>query len=178
MHIHGFHPKIIGADQRAWDWSSKDAAGNLFATGLGLERNTFSVGSGESYELLIDFGAQSLNNSYAPNSAYLPETKAAFGLTGLMPTAFTGGTQSKVDAAGAPLSNTLAIDNVNVLPMPDPFTPGAFYIGGPQVDGVVGPTQPVAGTGQFFPWHNHDDYKSTNNGVYPGGQFVMLQTLP
>jgi hypothetical protein len=59
--------------------------------------------------------------------------------------------------------------------MPDPFAPGSFYISGPQVDGITGPTQPVAGSGQFFPWHNHDDYKSTNNGVYPGGQFTMVK---
>jgi len=31
-------------------------------------------------------------------------------------------------------------------------------------------------SGQFFPFHNHDDYKATNNGVYPGGMFTMLVT--
>jgi hypothetical protein len=28
---------------------------------------------------------------------------------------------------------------------------------------------------QFYPMHNHDDYKVTNNGVYPGGQLTMIQ---
>lgn len=29
---------------------------------------------------------------------------------------------------------------------------------------------------QFYPMHNHDDYKVTNNGIYPGGQLTMIQT--
>jgi hypothetical protein len=33
-------------------------------------------------------------------------------------------------------------------------------------------------TGQLFPFHNHDDYKATNNGVYPGGMFTMIATVP
>ena len=28
---------------------------------------------------------------------------------------------------------------------------------------------------QFYPMHNHDDYKATNNGVYPGGQLTFIQ---
>ena len=28
---------------------------------------------------------------------------------------------------------------------------------------------------QFYPMHNHDDYKVTNNGKYPGGQLTMIQ---
>jgi hypothetical protein len=29
---------------------------------------------------------------------------------------------------------------------------------------------------QFYPMHNHDDYKVTNNGTYPGGQLTFIQT--
>ena len=29
---------------------------------------------------------------------------------------------------------------------------------------------------QFYIAHNHDDYKVTNNGVYPGGQLIFIQT--
>lgn len=29
---------------------------------------------------------------------------------------------------------------------------------------------------QFYPMHNHDDYKVTNNGKYPGGQLTLIQT--
>lgn len=28
---------------------------------------------------------------------------------------------------------------------------------------------------QFYPAHNHDDYKVTNDGVYPGGQLIFMQ---
>jgi FtsP/CotA-like multicopper oxidase with cupredoxin domain len=28
---------------------------------------------------------------------------------------------------------------------------------------------------QFYPMHNHDDYKVTNNGIYPGGQLTLIQ---
>jgi hypothetical protein len=28
---------------------------------------------------------------------------------------------------------------------------------------------------QFYPMHNHDDYKVTNDGKYPGGQLTMIQ---
>ena len=54
---------------------------------------------------------------------------------------------------------------------------------------VVGPDAELQGpgglpaelpvtTGQYFPFHNHDDYKATNNGVYPGGMFTMIMTTP
>ena len=29
---------------------------------------------------------------------------------------------------------------------------------------------------QFYIAHSHDDYKATNNGVYPGGQLIFIQT--
>ncbi|MBC7239788.1 MAG: hypothetical protein H5T71_06785 [Chloroflexi bacterium] len=29
---------------------------------------------------------------------------------------------------------------------------------------------------QFYLAHNHDDYKVTNNGVYPGGQLILIET--
>ena len=52
--------------------------------------------------------------------------------------------------------------------------PTETYIGGPQVTGAVGlPTQ-----GQLFPFHNHDDYKATNDGAYPGGMFTILLPQP
>ena len=53
MHMHGFHGKVIGSDQRAWYWANTPG---LTPTGLGLEKNTLTIGSGEAYEWLIDFG--------------------------------------------------------------------------------------------------------------------------
>jgi len=146
MHVHGFHPKVIGSDQRAWSWAHTDKT-----LGAGLEKNTITIGSGETYELLFDFAQQRQTSTYQP------------------------GTQSRYSAAG-PQSNTATANP----PIPDPFTPPQTYIGGPTVAGVVGGTAlgiPFQ-TSQFFPFHNHDDYKATNNGVYPGGQFTFVVPLP
>lgn len=146
-HMHGFHGKIIGSDQRAWPWAN---LGNIASTtptpwGQGLEKNTLTIGSGETYEWLVNFGLQSVTSTYDP------------------------GTQTRYDpATGLPVSNTSATAPV----IQDPA--GAPYIGGPVVSGAVGFPTP----GQLFPFHNHDDYKATNNGVYPGGQFTMMETLP
>ena len=42
----------------------------------------------------------------------------------------------------------------------------------------LGGAVPGAADGQFFPFHNHDDYNATNDGEYPGGAFTMIQALP
>jgi hypothetical protein len=114
----------------------------------GLEKNTVLIGSGETYELLIDLGQQAFSSTYAP------------------------GTQTRYDPTNnAPLSNT----EVGFPVIPDAGVPGnPEYIGGPVVTGAVG----IPGTSQLFPFHNHDDYKATNNGAYPGGQFTVVMPLP
>lgn len=73
-------------------------------------------------------------------------------------------TYSKVDAVGNPVLNT---DPAGLL-MPVPF-----FMTLPARDMEPGPAIP-----QLFPWHNHDDYKATNFGLYPGGQFVMIRVNP
>jgi hypothetical protein len=114
------------------------------------------------------------------------------------------GTQSKYNPANnLPVPNTSTLANCTIPPgntncaIPDPFVLGATYIGGPQVgptgadrlsvaavlvNGGLAPppvAPPWAGIpGQFFPFHNHDDYKATNNGIYPGGMFTMIMTTP
>ncbi len=142
MHMHGFHGKVIGSDQRAWTWANVP---QLTATGLGLEKNTLTIGSGESYDWLIDFGTVALSSFYP------------------------GGTQTRYDpATGLPVGN-----GDTAFPV-IPADETADYIGGPEVTGAVGIPTP----GQLFPFHNHDDYKATNNGVYPGGMFTMIMPLP
>jgi manganese oxidase len=156
MHMHGFHGKIIGSDQRAWPWSNNPAKTPF---GEGLEKNTLTIGSGETYEWLVDFGQQSMSYAaYAPNSNGVPTS------------VFSGGTQTRYNEKG-PVSNTSGSDPIIPLPGTD-FA--ETYIGGPKVTGAVGlPTQ-----GQLFPFHNHDDYKATNYGTYPGGMFTMIMTVP
>lgn len=136
MHIHGFHPKLIGMDQRPWTFGNPPG----ITAGKGLELNTFAIASGNTMELLLDFGTVKAAGNYHP------------------------GTYSKIDAAGNPVLNT----DPNGLPMPDPFV-GVL----PPRDYEPGPTVP-----NLYPWHNHDDYKATNFGLYPGGQFTMVQVNP
>ena len=50
--------------------------------------------------------------------------------------------------------------------VPVPTADGGFYT----YDGTAATFFP-----QFFPMHNHDDYKVTNNGVYPGGALALMQ---
>jgi FtsP/CotA-like multicopper oxidase with cupredoxin domain len=158
MHMHGFHAKIIGSDQRAWPWANSPGT----PPGLGMEKNTLTIGSGETYEWLIDFG-----------------TLAAKGAT----STYNPGTQSRYN----PVGNVPVANGVGTSPaIPDPFAPGFAYVGGPVVGpdnlasqgtGGLAPELPYT-TGQYFPFHNHDDYKATNNGVYPGGMFTLIMTLP
>jgi FtsP/CotA-like multicopper oxidase with cupredoxin domain len=159
MHMHGYHGKILGSDQRVWDWANQPLAGKTPPTafGLGLEKQTLTIGSGETYEWLVDFGQQSFQSTYPV------------------------GTQSRYDpTTNLPVPNTS--DPLQFPAIPDAGDPaGPPYIGGPTVTGVVdiltgGP--PLFTATQFFPFHNHDDYKATNNGVYPGGMFTMLVPTP
>jgi FtsP/CotA-like multicopper oxidase with cupredoxin domain len=144
MHMHGYHGKVIGSDQRAWFWANPP---QITPFGLGLEKQTLTIGSGETYEWLVDFSQQKVNSTYP------------------------AGTQSKYDAAG-PQSNTTGNP---AIPVPGE-DPGFTYVGGPQVGGLFG--NPPSGGSQIFPFHNHDDYKATNNGQYPGGMFTALVPVP
>jgi len=135
IHWHGFHAKVIGSDQRGWL--------------LPMEKNTITIGSGETYELLFNFGQQKATSTYPL------------------------GTQTRYDGT---VPNTVPKENWRLtfpgIPVPPDLTD--TYIAGPTVTGLVG----VPAEGQFFPMHNHDDYKATNNGVYPGGQFTMIEMKP
>ncbi len=151
MHMHGFHAKVLGSDQRPWTWANPPGT----PVGLGEEKNTITIGSGEEYDLLLNFNAQSLNGTYSaevqsrydPNNANLPQSNTQTGLPAI------------------------------VDPSHDPET----YVGGPVVGPIAGqndsPVLPLV-QGQYFPFHNHDDYKATNNGVYPGGMFTFILTTP
>jgi FtsP/CotA-like multicopper oxidase with cupredoxin domain len=139
MHMHGLHGKVIGSDQRAWPWANPP--GSPF--GQGMEKNTLNIGSGETYDWLIDFGQVTVTATYP--AVRRPDTTPQF--------------------TGEQHANRLPV-------IPD--LGGVDYIGGPTVTGAQG----VPTTGQLFPFHNHDDYKATNNGTYPGGMFTMIMPLP
>ncbi len=160
MHIHGYHLKVLGSDQRPWPWANRVLWGRPTPFNQGMEKNTVLIGSGETYELLIDFGQQESWSTYATNS------------------------QTRYDpATNLPVSNTA---DPGLFPgIPHAGVSGdPSYIAGPTVTGAVvplpdGTVAALDPTGsQIFPFHNHDDYKATNNGAYPGGQFTAVIPLP
>lgn len=168
MHMHGYHGKVIGSDQRAWDWAwAPKSRSNLVGVrpfGEGLEKNTLVIGSGETYDWLVDFGQQSFNSVYpaGTQTRYFDGEPAC---------------QGDLDAAGVPwpavntpVSNTFVNCPVNPL---DGDPDAGPYIAGPVVTGLFDNLTPGASS-QFFPFHNHDDYKATNDGEYPGGMFTMI----
>jgi manganese oxidase len=172
MHMHGFHAKVIGSDQRPWTWANNP----LTPTGLGLEKNTINVGSGEEYDILFDFSTQAVYSTYKTGTQTRYQT-----------------TPTPTVTPAPPVANTQTNQNIIVGGGGNP------YIGGPTVKGVgdnyptnlavpagANPT-PLIGLGQnadpkptsqIFVFHNHDDYKATNNGVYPGGMFTVIVPLP
>jgi manganese oxidase len=119
-----------------------------FIPGTGMEKNTIHIGSGEEYDLLFDFGDVAVTSNYSP------------------------GTQTRY---------------LDVTPTPSPMPPtpttnpaikdlsGVPYIPGPTVHGAQGFESLSS---QIFVFHNHDDYKATNDGAYPGGMFTILLPVP
>ncbi len=187
MHMHGYHAKVIGSDQRAWPWANP-AGPNVY--GSGMEKNTLTVGSGETYEWIIDMGQQMLNGKYDQVTPRATDTAPQ------ATASFPGGTQTRYNPVTLlPLSNTAKWAGTNFFypAIPDMFVPGFAYLGGPGIgpfsqadQGFLNaagtlpalPTEVPYTQGQYFPFHNHDDYKATNNGVYPGGMFTMIVTTP
>jgi FtsP/CotA-like multicopper oxidase with cupredoxin domain len=154
MHLHGYHMKVLGSDQRDWSYANKVLWGRPTPFGQGLEKNTVTIGSGETYDLLIDMGQQSFQSTYA------------------------AGMETRYDSStNAPRANGLTSNPV--IPVNgDAASPNETYVGGPVVTGLEGPADVSTPAGQYFPFHNHDDYKATNNGAYPGGMFTMVKALP
>jgi len=159
MHMHGFHAKVLGSDQRPFTWTFLPSVNfgtdkgmfGAFGAPTGMEKQTLTIGSGETYEWLIDFGQQSM-----AVATYPPGTQ----------------TRYNPDNGDMPVSNTQT--DKPAIPLGGDPDADITYIGGPQVTGAVIAQTP----GQLFPFHNHDDYKATNNGVYPGGMFTMIMTVP
>ncbi len=170
MHMHGFHAKVIGSDQRAWPWANSPGT----PLGKGMEKNTTTIGSGETYELLLDFNTLNRSAGVYPNNVNPPADLLEF-FSGVL-SQFVGGTQSRYDPnTRLPVSN----GETDKPAIPDPFNvPDGTYTGGPLVTGILGNPDPAAPNSQYFPYHNHDDYKATNWGVYPGGMFTIIRTDP
>lgn len=152
-HTHGWHGRIVNKDahpQPHWE--------------MGF---TQLVGSGESYDLL--FIAEDKRPIY---SDYIFCGKGGF--PSLMTQVDNATTESKKEdintfMPGFGNSNTLwaktpKAGGTDLCPFPGNFDVHNYG----EADNFFFP--------QFYIAHNHDDYKATNNGVYPGGQLIFIQT--
>jgi len=125
--------KIIGSDAAAGP--GKPA---WHRPGSGLEINTLTIGSGETYDWLID-----MHEEQATQLMILARTHA------MMPAA------TCPSQYGGRRSRHTRTSYHSARPRP-------LYRWTGRLGSVLG--QDV---GQYYPFHNHDDYKATNNGDYP-----------
>ncbi len=150
-HTHGWHGQIINKD----------------ANPVHHEEMVFTqlVGSGESYDLL--FFAEDKRPIYAD---YVFCGKGGF--QSLLTQVDNATAESKALGTFMPgfgdsdtlWANTPKEGGTTLCPFPGNFQVNNYGTN----DNFFFP--------QFYIAHNHDDYKATNNGVYPGGQLIFIQT--
>lgn len=161
FHTHGWMGLIVGKDTHPRVADMKNPAHEMNFTTL--------VGSGESYDVL--YTADDKRPIYAD---YIFCGKAGF--PSLKEQVATATAQAK--AAGTfiepfPGATDLwaniilqsSLGQGNFIP---PYNWVPWNYGSDVADNFFFP--------QFYIAHNHDDYKVTNNGVYPGGQLIFIET--
>ena len=114
---------------------------------------TATIGSGETYDLLIT----------AEDKRYQYKNYIVKGQDGIPSLC------RQMDALKA--TDPASIFEIPTQPMVCPTPDYVNYVD--ICDGKQGADQFFP---QFYPMHNHDDYKVTNNGAYPGGQLTFIQT--
>lgn len=154
-HIHGWHFMVVGKDSHLSPFLSLSENSehlNHHLTEMGF---TNTIGSGETYDLIIT--ADDKRGLYRK---YIVKGQDDFPslcrqlrvLQKVDPAAIFDIPEEPVHCSDPQLINDIQICNQPCGDPNDKFFP------------------------QFYPMHNHDDYKVTNNGVYPGGQLTYIQT--
>ncbi|WP_422447060.1 multicopper oxidase domain-containing protein [Thermoanaerobacterium sp. DL9XJH110] len=155
FHVHGWHGMIVGKD------ANPRTAGEMNFTTL--------VGSGESYDVI--YSADDKRKLYAD---YIFCGRAGF--PSLKQQVATATAQSKEAGTFIPpfpnaddlWANILLKTSFNKGTFIPPYNWKAWNYGSQMSDNFMYP--------QFYLAHNHDDYKVTNNGSYPGGQLIFIET--
>ncbi len=160
-HIHGWHFTVVGKDAHPSPFLKIAAKLNQLENGntalmdheMQYMGFTATIGSGESYDVLLTADDKSpVYRNYI--------VKGQDGFPSLCS-----------QLAQLDLIDPEAIFDIPTEPVrcPNPDTVNDIEIcrGLKGEDGFFP---------QFYPAHNHDDYKVTNNGVYPGGQLIFIQT--
>lgn len=153
-HIHGWHFTVIGKDSSPSPFLEISQKLGLNFRHLG-EGFTATIGSGETFDLLIvaDDKREQYRNYIVNGQDGLPP------LCHQMHVLQNIDSSSIYDIPTQPVNcpNYDTINYIEVCNQP-PYDPNNQFFP------------------QFYPMHNHDDYKVTNNGVYPGGQLTFIQT--
>ena len=156
-HIHGWHFAVVGKDSNPSPFLKMNShLGYMEMQHDGLERGfTATIGSGETYDLLLM--AEDKRPVYrryiVKGQDGLPSFCAQMrAVQKVDPDAIFDIPTEPVECPDPSLINVIDICDQPPCDPNDRFFP------------------------QFYPMHNHDDYKVTNNGVYPGGQLTMIQT--
>ncbi|HDK7166965.1 TPA: multicopper oxidase domain-containing protein [Clostridium botulinum] len=153
-HIHGWHFMVVGKDSHlspflALSKNSKHIDHKLTEMGF-----TNTIGSGETYDLIITADdKRDLYRRYIVKGqdGFNSLCKQIKGIYNIDKNAIFNIPEEPVNCDNPQLINYIEICNQCHRDPNNQFFP------------------------QFYPMHNHDDYKVTNNGKYPGGQLTLIQ---
>lgn len=160
-HIHGWHFTVLGKDSHMSPFIK--IAENIATDHMSMHQMyemgfTATIGSGETYDLLLTADDKSpvykkyITKGQDSIPALCCQMKK---INDIDPTAIADIPTEPVNCVCTDPSFCRPQDTVNYVDIccnKDKFFP------------------------QFYPMHNHDDYKVTNNGKYPGGQLTLIQT--
>jgi hypothetical protein len=154
-HIHGWHFMVAGKDAHLSPFLKLSENCEHFDHQLTEMGFTATIGSGETYDLIIT--AEDKRGLY---KKYIVKGQDGF------------------DCLCKQLNEIQSIDSSAIFDIPEE----PVHCANPQLINYIeicnqshdNPNDRFFS--QFYPMHNRDDYKVTNNGVYPGGQLTLIQT--
>lgn len=153
-HIHGWHFSVIGKD--ASPSPLLKISEKLELDGHeGLERGvTCTIGSGETFDLLIEAeDKRPQYRSYIVNGKDCIHSlcQQIHEIKNIAPHVI-----ATIPIQPVNINNIKTVNYVDICDEPPSIKDNFFP--------------------QFYPMHNHNYYKVTNNGMYPGGQLTYIQT--
>lgn len=154
-HIHGWHFMVVAKDTNPSPFLKISAKLKLMGH-EGHDRGfTVTIGSGETYDLLLT----------ADDKRPIYRNYIVHGQDGF-PSLCS-------QMAELQSINPGAVFDIPTEPVHCPTPDSVNYI---QICSQLPNNPDDKFFPQFYPMHNHDDYKVTNNGAYPGGQLTYIQT--
>ena len=154
-HTHGWHFEIFGKDSIADPFLSLKTLINIdIHNKVSNKACTVNIASGETYDLLID----ATDKSYTYESYLINGQDYIQPLYSQILKIYPEDKNCIYEIPTEPvdINDINTVNYLEICSRCDSDSNTSFYP-------------------QFYPMHNHDLYKSTNNGVYPGGQLTYIQ---